>query len=359
MRVSRLLCVLHGILMILILAACSAPAGETAAQATLAPTQAAGLPSVTNTSQPEDTATPAPTATVSFTFTPSATVTSIPTATELPTVTPSPAPLTVTPGEYGVGLCQTQRTLSNGLNLGDYQFCVQSVYVNKKREIIVYVTWTLHKAYLGKVYKLSDINNGSMYISDNFGRTYGHIGGGGDSYENVLVQDGVPMSGWFKFPALQEGAYAITFHEGDSGFEMGPLSLLVPSVNYVDLALIHTPYILTARDDFWKTETQADGTSLVSHIEIPGCTVQEKAYTEPQGKLKSKIEIGNITYEIYGYLLSDQNLGVREYLVVGGLEGVSENVKPYFVVNIPLDHNDRCIMDVSNLMAKLSKHGAE
>jgi hypothetical protein len=352
MKQHRTLRVCFAIWMVIILTACAVPAAQPTSQPFSAPTEAVEQPTTEQTVQPTATETLLPTATM--TKAPTATATLLPTPTETPTITPTAAPLTITPGQYGVGKCET-----NLIEHGNYQVCVLGVYVTKKHELIFYVSWTLKKLNPIPLIRLSAENTGYIHISDNLGKTYGHFDGGGDAYKNVPVKDGVPITGWLKFPAPQEGAFEFTYHDSYGRIHLGPMSLLVPAVRFIDLSLVHTPYILIVRDDIWKLETQADGTTLVSHTKLPGCTVQEKTYTTPEGKLKSKIEIGSATYEIYGYLLEDQNLGVREYVAVSGLEGMGEDVKPFFVVKIPLDASERCIMDVSDLMAKLSITGAE
>jgi hypothetical protein len=73
--------------------------------------------------------------------------------------------------------------------------------------------------------------------------------------------------------------------------------------------------------------------------------------TEPQGKIKNPIVLGNVTYGIYGYFDTAQNVGIREYIAVSGLVNLESDTKPFFFITIPLDNSVPCIQDVSEVLA--------
>jgi hypothetical protein len=298
---------------------------DTPAPATLAAT-------VTDTPLPADTATATPTALPSDT----------------PTLEASPTPDQVMPGLYGVGGCDSTM-IEHGVQ---YELCVISVTVTRDRQMIFTMSWRLtNLPGMFTVTKESDQYNTAMYIEDNLGNRYDHISGGGEAYDTAVMAEGVPVMGTFVFPAPPAGAFSFDFHDSNKELEIKNLKLTDPIILYGDLKLTNTAYTLPYLLEFWALASDEAGEPLLEHKAIANCTLAERPFGTPQGKLKNQILIGTLTYNIYGYIDQANNLGVREYVLVEGLEGLDPENLPFFVVTIPLDNSEACIYAASDLLA--------
>lgn len=317
------------------------------------------------TAAPQDVSTNSPipsasiteTATLANTATSTPTITPEPTSTETATITPSPTPNMVMPGNFNVGGCGSV-SMSQG---GRLDFCVTSVTVNSNRHMIFAVTWTLSNIPSGfTVTKRSDKGNKKMYLTDNLGNRYNHIAGGDAAYASVVVTDGSPVSGWFDFGEPPVDAFTFTFHDDDNGITIGGISLYGGSasqtINYKDFVLEQYPILLQYQEELWQPSRLDGGALILVSKTIPFCTVRAVEPGQPKGEFKSSIEVGNITYEIYGYFDDSIGLFVREYVYVSGLTGVDPNLKPFFLATIPSENSISCILNVSNLLSSLAPH---
>lgn len=338
-------------LVLIALALALAGCGPSAAQMT-ATAQSAVQMTLTAAPTITPSASPRPTETQ----TPTATVTLPPTATASPTVAASPTPDRAVVGIYSVGGCSSI-SMSKG---GTLNFCVTGVTVDRNQHLIFSVTWNLSNVPSGyTVTKRSDEGNRKMYLIDNTGKRYDHIAGGDSAYQSVVIDSGVPVSGWFDFGPAGLGAFSFDFHDEDNGIVIGGLSLLPGSgtavISYENFPLEQYPLLLQYRKDLWDIVKADDGTSKFVNKAIPTCTVQAQDAQQPKGDFKNQAVDGLITYDIYGYLLDQAtNLYVREYIYVSGLHGVDAKLKPFFYVTIPADSSTDCIFAASNLLSSLA-----
>ena len=233
-----------------------------------------------------------------------------------------------------------------------YELCVISVTVTRDRHMIFTMSWKLTNIPgQGTVTKQSDEYNSKMYIVDNLGNRYDHISGGGEAYDSTVMEEGVPVMGTFEFLAPPVGAFTFDFHDGNKDLVINNLRLTDPIILYGDLELTNTPYTLPYLLEFWDLVSGESGESVLTHKQMPACTLVEQSFGTPQGKLKNRLAIGTLTYDIYGYIDQANNLGVREYVLVEGVDGLDPQNLPFFVITIPLDNSEACIFAVSDLLA--------
>jgi len=301
---------------------------------------------------PSSTETPVPTNTATNTET--STSTPEPTATETPTITPSPTPNMVMPGTFYAGGCDSTQ-MSQG---GRLDFCVTGVTVNGDRHMIFSVTWTLSDIPGGvTVTKRSDKGNKNMYLMDNLGNRYDHVAGGDAAYNLVNMSDGVPVSGWFDFGQPPIGAFVFELHDDDNGIAIGGISLYggttYQAITYTDFELDQFPLVLKYQEENWSPAKAEDGTAILVSKTMPTCSVRALVSDQPKGAYKSTVDVGKITYSIYGYFDDATGLFIREYIYISGLAGADINPKPFFFVAIPADTSLNCILDVSDLLSGL------
>jgi hypothetical protein len=314
------------------------------------PTQPTETIKPTETLTPISTLTSTPTSSPSPTETPTSTL--IPTATETPSPTASPTPNMVMPGFYATGDCATVEIAYSV----EYTFCVTSVTITRERHMLFSVSWTLTDISARfKVSKGSDKGNRRMYLIDNLGNRYDHIAGGGAAYQRVGLENNIPITGWFEFGAPPPGASKFTFYDDDNKLVIKNIALVLVIVIYEDWNLINYPLSMEYRKENWSLIKAEDGSYTLNHAKIPTCTMQERVTAKPQGKFKNSIQLGKVTFDIYGYIEQGKNLGIREYLAISGLTNLEPGVQPFFYVTIPLDDSLQCIQDVSEVLATLSE----
>ena len=221
------------------------------------------------------------------------------------------------------------------------------------------VSWTLSGIPGGyTVTKRSDQGNGNMYVTDNLGNHYAHIGGGGAAYSSVTVADGATVSGSFEFNPPPIDAFVFVFHDDDNGIVIGGISLnsagTYQTLNYKDFLLVDYPLLVRYVEEAWQPSAAPDGSIVLANKSMPTCTIWSFPTRQPQGELKSTIAVGAITYSIYGYFDSTNNFYVREYIYQSGLSGMDPNLQPFFFVTIPADNSMACIYDVSDVLSSLA-----
>ena len=126
--------------------------------------------------------------------------------------------------------------------------------------------------------------------------------------------------------------------------------LTEPIILYGNLNLSHTSYTLPYLLEDWDLAYDELDVPVLVNKDMPTCTLKEQLFGVPQGKLKNHLAIGELTYDIYGYIDQSNNLGVREYVLVEGLDGLDPENLPFFVVTIPLDASEACVFAVSDLL---------
>lgn len=79
------------------------------------------------------------------------------------------------------------------------------------------VTWSVNFLSGTDARKKSDTYNRNMYLIDNLGHRYDHIGTGGAAQLGGSAHQGqfTVMDGTFLFPPAQPGASVFTFHDDD------------------------------------------------------------------------------------------------------------------------------------------------
>ncbi|MGC1378753.1 MAG: hypothetical protein WA821_21150, partial [Anaerolineales bacterium] len=224
MKTPRLLFVPALVLLILALTGC----GLSPAQLT-ATVRAAEI--LTLTAAP--TATPPPSPTPTGTPTPTATITPSPTSTETPTITPVPTPDRVVPGNYYLNGWCGHRNMPKG---GTLEICVPMITVDSDHHLIFNVTWML--SYIPNntiVTKRSDEGNRNVYVTDEYGKRYDHVAGGGMAYFDGNMGAGVTMGGSFDFGVAAVGAFTFTYHDEDNGILIGGITLSPQNVSTVGI----------------------------------------------------------------------------------------------------------------------------
>ena len=297
--------------------------------------------------EPEATATATLTPEPTSTNTPSPTLPPSATPTPEPTDTPSPSPTPALnqPGFYNVGRC-----LRYDLKKANYAvtFCILNVVIKHNGNMVFTVNWTAHLPRNKWIGKQSDQGNKKMYLMDNLGNRYDHFAVGGDAATYVGMLDGDVATGWFEFPKAASGASFFTFHDDDQTENISGLQFSLPVIITEAEDLQHTPgkveYIIEEWEPF-ETET---GNLAWRHLEIAGCEVIEVPPGDVEGKYKNTIELGDLTYEIYGW--TETEWAVREYLLVGGILEEFLEPSPLFHMLIPYDESLQCIFDGSNIL---------
>jgi hypothetical protein len=308
------------------------------------PTQPRAAP----TSLPTNTPTPAPTETPVSTNTPTLLPTS--TAASTATYTPTPEGPGMLPGIYNSGGCREYAPTGNIT----VDFCVINVQVTQSRQMVFLVSWTAHYIGAGNTpTKRSDEGNENMYLVDNLGKHYKSIAVGDSAGGRIRMGSGTTYFGTFHYPPAAKGAHTFTFVDSDQNIRIPNIQLTTPYIAEQVFSLeYYSPLQILYWADHWEVTNLESGENALRHVEIPNCQVIEWEPSAVTGNYKNTIQIGSVTYEIYGWNEPDNGWNVREYLVIGGLEGV--DMLPLFHAMIPYKDADRCLMEVSDILSKLS-----
>ncbi len=310
----------------------------------------------------EDTTTPSlvplPSSTVTITFTPTLTLPPPPTATStrtpLPTDTETPTS-TATPNRLQTGLypangCTTIRFPITRLYSVD--FCVVRIEVDRNGYLLVTVSWTAHMPPDGWIKKGSDVDNPNMYLTDEYGNRYDHIGLSGEaSTVYLFTYDGETAFGSYIFPPIRSGGHIITFYDDDNLVEVANLVLVNPTIIREVSALNWYPFSMEYLLEDWTANRTEQNELWLTHNEFPTCQLIEWAPGELVGNYKNTIELGPLTYDLYGWNETDWSL--REYLAVSGWEGITEDVQPFFHLQVPYENAQDCIFAASEVLSSL------
>jgi hypothetical protein len=166
--------------------------------------------------------------------------------------------------------------------------------------------------------------------------------------------DGQPQEGWFQFEAPPPGVRTFEFHDADQNFVIRNIKLIDRIIVDADFDLANYPLKLTYRLAQWEPKMQEDGSLALEHKQYPGCTIQDRPSGEPQGKFKIQTKLGEVTYDIYGYLDQPKGLGFREYVTADAFAGVDAGTKPFLLIQIPLKDSAACVLGASDVLSTLS-----
>lgn len=327
----------------LVLSACGGQSQIPESTPTAGVEMAETLPPPSATSPvPSDTPQPTgiPTATALPSETPTPTFTPEPTASFTPS--PSPTPQLNQPGIYPLGSCQSHKLVDTRDDSVD--FCIRYVSIEPDGRMVFHLSWTAHLA--GKNFIYPRFGRYKDDLVDNLGNRYNWIE---RDYTRNHLWDGDTVEGWISFEKAKQGATSFTFLiEAYDDLEFRGLSFAKPFIATLTQALGLHPLTLAYRDELWEVATDEVSGIVLNHLKIEGCKIEELENTGVQGRLKNRIELGEITYEIYGQ--SGGEVSVREYLPVAGLEGAV----PLLRVSIPNAESLQCIFDISEVLATLN-----
>jgi hypothetical protein len=228
------------------------------------------------------------------------------------------------------------------------------------------VNWTAHIPGSTTVIKHSDVNNYNMYLSDDIGNRYNHVGASGAAAEHFVMQSDMPVIGGFVFTLPDPGARSFTFHydgndldiflennrRGSGGnSNITDIVLINPVIVSEELSLKWYPLALEYKVASWNPGLTETGGSMLTHNTLTDCKLLEWEPSAVQGTYKNTMIYGSITYEIYGW--RETNWNVREYLAIDGIQGLDPNVKPLFHMIIPFDNSQQCIADAGEVLTSL------
>jgi ankyrin repeat protein len=106
-----------------------------------------------------------------------------------------------------------QTDLGGGASLA---WCVDALTFTAENTLELHVSWRSSGLSGKRIFKSSDSDNHRMYLRDDLGRRYDHVGTRGAAREGGRLDVDRPiLRGIFVFPAPQKGATAFTFHDDD------------------------------------------------------------------------------------------------------------------------------------------------
>lgn len=315
-----------------------------------------------------DVAAPAA-ATAEPTLPPTATVTASPTVEPTPTFTPTPT-LTPTatpfltangyiPGQYNTGGCADHNAnIGNSWYTLEVKFCVWYVEILKSGKMRVTVSWDMKydvESLQQSVRKYSDEKNEKMYLRDNLGNIYHHIEVGGEAAKTISFWGEETLNGWFLFPEPAPGATYFTFVDDDQHVEIPNMTLANPMpLNEETLDLTSQPFAIVYKTDTWEAARTESGEIMLTNLKNEKCQIVERV-GQPEGQLRTNLILGAITFDIYKWLETEQNMGYRDYVAVGGLAGLNADQPLILRVAIPLDDQEACVADASNVLFTLAE----
>jgi hypothetical protein len=308
------------------------------------------------------TATVAPalsTATVTASPTVEPTPTFSPTVTLTPTATPFRTANGYIPGLYNAGGCVDYNSSSGYYDYPiQVKFCVWYIEILKSGKMRVTVSWDAKydvESLQVSAKKHSDEKNENMYLRDNLGNRYNHIEVGGDAAKTISFWGQETFNGWFLFPEPAPGATYFTFVDDDQHVEIPNMTLANPiPLNKETLDLNSQPFVIVYKTDTWEAARTESGEIMLTNLKNEKCQIVEHI-GQPEGQLKTNLTLGTITFDIYKWLETEQNMGYRDYVAVGGLDGLNADQPLILRVAIPLDDQEACVADASNVLFTLTE----
>ncbi|MEM7035308.1 MAG: hypothetical protein AAF629_37560, partial [Chloroflexota bacterium] len=145
------------------------------------------------------------------------TPTSTPTPTPAPTATP--IPLSADAPTFQAGEC-----MEIPVGGGKVVQCITTIAIRPDGTMQVNIFWAVQNLNQNvTITKFSDVDNTNIYLTDNFGNRLDHIGGGGAMSQQVNIDNGESVEGWFLFPALDAQATSFIFHDDDNQVQTSPI----------------------------------------------------------------------------------------------------------------------------------------
>jgi hypothetical protein len=299
---------------------------------------------------PSCTPTTAHTATATLPPSPTATNTPTPLPTETETPTPTATPDRVQSGLYSANGCTTIIFPTSALYR--VELCVVRIEVDRNGYLLFTVSWTALMPPDRTLTMHSDEGNRNMYLRDELGNRYDHIGVSGSASTGYIFTDNNETTvGSYIFPPAKPGAHTFTFYDDDTRVEIANLVLTNPTIIRQVTDLTWYPFAVEYLLEDWTGATSAEGGLSLTHNEFPTCQLIEWAPGELVGSYKNTIELGPVTYDLYGW--NETDWSVREYLAISGLEGITEDVQPFFHLQVPYENSQDCIFDASEVLSSL------
>ena len=299
---------------------------------------------------PSSTPTSAHTSTPTLQPSPTATATPTPLPTETKTPTPTATPDTVQPGLYTAHGCTPIIFPTSAIFRAE--FCVIRIEVDRNGYMLFTVSWTALMPPDRTMTMHSDVGNRNMYLRDELGNRYDHIGVSGSASTGYIFTDNnETTTGSFIFPPAKPGAHTFTFYDDDNMVEVANLVLVNPTIIREVAALNWYPFSVEYLLEDWISSRTSQNELVLTHQEFPSCQLIEWAPGELVGAYKNTVDLGPVTYDLYGW--NETDWSVREYLAIGGLAGITEDVQPFFHLHVPYENSQDCIFDASEVLSSL------
>jgi hypothetical protein len=198
----------------------------------------------------------------------------------------------------------------------------------------------------------SDVGNRNMYLLDEMGNRYDHIGVSDSASTGYIFTDNNETTvGSFIFPPARPGAHTFTFYDDDNLDEVANLVLVNPAIIREVSALNWYPSSMEYLLEDWTANRTEQNEFWLTHNEFPTCQLIEWAPGELVCSYKNTVELSPVTYDLYGW--NETDWSVREYLAINGLEGITEDVQPFFHLQVPYENAQDCIFDASEVLSSL------
>ena len=106
-------------------------------------------------------------------------------------------------------------------------WCVPRVDILLNQSMQVYTTWQVryYNPDIYCVWKHPDTGNAGMYLVDNQGNWYDHSQVGEAAAEDICIENGETVQGWFLFPQAEPGAVTFAFYDEDQDYVIEDISL--------------------------------------------------------------------------------------------------------------------------------------
>lgn len=269
------------------------------------------------------------------------------------TATPAGPPTEVQPGYYPVNACDSVQ--HDKIETATIRLCILNLIVYADRSVLANISLEVKNPYKWAYRKKSDLGNAEVYLMDKKGNRYIQKAGSDLLYQEILIRAGERVDGWYKFPTIASDAFEISFFNDRQGFAISRIFLREPVILTGEFPLSNSQFELEYLHGDWELSESEGQSPILKNKKIEGCFFQEYLEKELKGKLKNTTVLGgNLVYKIYGYLEPSSNTGYREYQFAGGLPISDGSTYPTFLVTIPLEEQQKCIFDASELLGNLT-----
>lgn len=267
--------------------------------------------------------------------------------------TPAGPPTQVQPGYYAVHRCGSGPVKKvEGARI---ELCILNILVAGDRSVHANVTLEVKHPYGMSWHKRSDQGNIELYLMDKNGKRYIQKAASNFFYQDSYIRNGRLFDGWFEFPSIAADAFELSFHNDRLHIVISKIVLREPVILTGVFPLANPLFALEYLHEDWELTESEGQPAFLRHKTIEGCSLQEDPDKEIQGKLKNTTVLGgSLVYKIFGYIDSAAKVGYRQYQFAGGLPIIDASTYPVFLVTIPLDQQQKCIFDASELLGNLT-----